>query len=737
MSSRRGNLPRAMLSGLPLTLKLQNKASRQEEDSTGSPNITSKANNLLKGPDLHPRGSTRLRTKLGPVWREASIQIQTESRAGKAMYHQGCPLSRASCVLQQSKGQTTTASMPSSGRPIKYGQPVVKVSDRQELPLYDVWTAALVATCVPPVETVKLNLALSLSAPARLTGTLALTLTPTFLTLPTCPTLLPHPTIRSRIRANIKLTTTWLTMYVLLLVSQPSSIMHTKANLLAQEGWGDVRGQSPMSPTRPPSMRKRQSMQFAEMEQRLAMLASENGLLQNAKSKAEKRLEEQARDHSQQRRSYEDAIQEQKSYISKRDSTLKELNHVLDGLRQQVDDLTRANEELIQSREVADEGARQGWHETSRELGNLRMRHTQLASDHENIVAREVYAIREEKDLELQHLREELDKAKEEARELERQILASRSSEDIVERDEDYFDTQCQDLCRHLTSWVTRFSKLSDNKRCYQASEIRNEAHRDLYEDSMLDGSEVDDYLQDRHKRRDVFMSVTMSLIFKHIFARYLFGMDRDHRQKLKTLDKTLQEVGPPSAVHKWRATTLTLLSKRPAFQSQRETDSEGVVEDIWAVLSSALPPPPTSAQSAQCRESLGRIVNLAVDLSIDMRLQKAEYSMLPPPEPDFDPETGDIKNKISFTAVSMNERSGAATSNEELEEQGASLRMVLFPLVVKIDEEDQVVVCPAQVHVTPLRKGKTVRVMSAQGGRSETSHDAGSEDTIMEGQPF
>ena len=478
-------------------------------------------------------------------------------------------------------------------------------------------------------------------------------------------------------------------------------------------------------------------MQFAEMEQRLAMLASENGLLQSARSKAEKRLNEQARDHSQQRQTYEDAIQSHKSYIAEKDSTLKELNHILDGLREQVAHLTEANKELVQSRSI--DGAadtHHDWQQTSLELQDLQVQHTRLATDHEDIVSREVNAIREEKAFEIQRLRDELEGAKEQIRKLQQQILASRSTDDVVEHDEDYFDAQCQELCKHLTSWVTRFSKLSDNKRCYLAGEIRDGTYRELFEDSMLDGSEVDDYLQDRHKRRDVFMSVTMSLIFKHVFARYLFGMDREHRQKLKTLDKTLQEVGPASAVHKWRATTLALLSKRPAFQSQRDADSEAVVEDIWSTLASALPPPST-AQAEQCRESLRRIITLAVDLSIDMRLQRAEYSMLPPPEPDFD-VNGDIKNKLNFTAVSMNERSGAGTSNEEIEEQGAHLRMVLFPLVVKsTDDEEQIVVCPAQVHVTPLSKGKkTVRVMSAQGERSEASY-ADTEDTQMEGRMF
>ena len=503
-------------------------------------------------------------------------------------------------------------------------------------------------------------------------------------------------------------------------VSDASYTSHHHKSNTSQEGWGDVRGQSPISPTRPPSLRKLQSMQFSEMEQRLAILASENNLLQTSKLKAERRLHEQEDDHSQLRQNYEEALQEQKSYVAERDGTVRELNTIIDALREEVAHLTETQAELTRSREL-----------------DVQAHHLQLSAHHQEDVEKQLDALRTEKARETEGLRRELDNAKEQVRRLQQQIQAAISSEDVVVHDEDYFDNQCQDLFKHLTSWVTRFSKLSDTQRCYLAGEMRNPAHRDLFEDTMLDGSEVDDYLQDRHRRRDVFMSVTMTLMFKHIFARYLFGMDREHRQKLKTLDNTLQEVGPPSAVHKWRATTLTLLSKRPAFQSQRDTESAGVLDDIWATLSTALPPS-SGPQAEQCRESLRRIINLAADLSIDMRLQRAEYSMLPPPEAEFDPETGDIKNRLYFLSTSMNDRSSANHSNEELENREAVLRIVLFPLVIKnTDEGDRIVVSPAQVHVAPIKKGKTVRVMSVADNRSDDASFADGEDTVMEGGMF
>jgi hypothetical protein len=68
-----------------------------------------------------------------------------------------------------------------------------------------------------------------------------------------------------------------------------------------------------------------------------------------------------------------------------------------------------------------------------------------------------------------------------------------------------------------------------------------------------------------------------------------------------------------------------------------------------------------------------------AVDLSIEMRTQRAEYIMLPPLQPEYD-TNGDLARKVYFNAALMNERSGDTSSNEELEAQHAVVRMVLFP---------------------------------------------------------
>jgi len=137
-------------------------------------------------------------------------------------------------------------------------------------------------------------------------------------------------------------------------------------------------------------------------------------------------------------------------------------------------------------------------------------------------------------------------------------------------------------------------------------------------------------------------------------------------------------------------------------------------VHEIYSTLSTLLPPP--SNLQRQIQESLRNVMRLAVELSLEMRTQRAEYIMLPPLQPEYD-TNGDLVAKVTFNASLMNERSGDTTSNDELEKQGSTVKVVLFPLVVKKGDdfgegEDELVVCPAQVLVAKPSK-RVVRVSS------------------------
>ncbi|KAH6666560.1 hypothetical protein B0J14DRAFT_620283 [Halenospora varia] len=459
------------------------------------------------------------------------------------------------------------------------------------------------------------------------------------------------------------------------------------------DGFGEGRMGSPRSPTRPHSMRRRQSMQVLDLESKVEQLAAENRMLAEAKAQAERTL------HSS---------QQNPSALVERDAEIDALKRTLDWLQNEVTRLTERYKML--ETEHAN---------TARELQETRDAHTNLSSGMEGIVVAQVRTAVQEKDQEIAQLRAQLESAKEKIREMQRQILASKANDIdfLTVRDEDYFDNACQQLCQHVQQWVLRFSKFSDMRACRLTSEINNDKTIDRLDNAILDGADVDGYLSDRVKRRDVFMSMTMTMIWEFIFTRYLFGMDREQRQKLKSLEKLLSEVGPAAAVHQWRATTLTLLSKRTAFVQQREQDTEAVVHAIMETLSEILPPP--SNLEAQIEEQLKRVVNAAVNLSIEMRTQRAGYMMLPPLQPEYD-ANGDLASKVSFNAALMNERSGDTTSNEELEANDAVVRIVLFPLVVKKGDDrgegdEEIVVCPAQVLVAKPKK--SVRLSEGVAG--------------------
>ena len=488
------------------------------------------------------------------------------------------------------------------------------------------------------------------------------------------------------------------------------------SNYALQEGMGDMPS-SPRSPTRPASIRKRQSTHILDLESRLDQALAENRELREERSNATRDFggsgnmqeELQARDLQ---------LHEKDNEISSIQLSLETLNDEIARLTDHNSSLREANDNLsndtnnryatIQS-EHAD--THQKWQSSLQELRILQQRHDQLSSSMEDVIRQQIAAALQDKDAQISSLRAELDDATDRISELQQQIRSSgRSSSNTDDflnfRDEDYFDCACQQLCQHVQQWVLRFSKFSDTRACRLSSQLRNEKLETRLDNAILDGSEVDDYLSDRVKRRDVLTSLVMTMIWEFIFTRYLFGMDREQRQKLKILEKTLSEIGPPKAVAQWRATTLSLLSRREAFFDQRSRDTDAVVNEIYGSLERLLPPP--SHLVRQCRDSLRNLLILAVDLSVEMRTQRAEYVMLPPLQPEYD-TNGDLARRVYFNASLMNERSrnspqgGEVEGNEELEERQAIVRMVLFPLVVKKgddlgESDEEVVVYPAQV---------------------------------------
>lgn len=488
---------------------------------------------------------------------------------------------------------------------------------------------------------------------------------------------------------------------------------------------------SPHSPTRPSSIRRRQSMQILDLETRLDQLVSENRSLLDAKNRAERNLDTSSQDSQQETQALQEALQLRNQYLQQKDEELVALKHTLQVLQNQVTNLGEAsrgldsNDNDWQQRYVElenDHSATRGQLlDQSEELEQLKNKHTSLSGGMEAIIANEVRLALQSKDVELNQIRSELEYAKQQVRALQQEILvARRGDEDSIDLDEDYFEEKCEELCKHVQSFILRYSKFSDMRICRRLDEVSDEEITDRFDNAILDGTDVDEYLEDRIQRRDVFMSVVMSIMWNYIFTRYLFGMDREQRSKLKSLEKTLTEVGSRTAVNRWRAMTLTMLSKREAFATQREQDIEAVVSEILRTLGTFLPPPPNLRDSIT--ESLRKVISAAVNLSIEMRTQKAEYIMLPPLQAEYNLQ-GELETKVYFNAVSMSERSGRYTDNKALENEQAVVRLVLFPLVIKHEQgNEQEIIYQAQALVARDDPGaktagkKSVRVMSAQG---------------------
>ena len=441
-------------------------------------------------------------------------------------------------------------------------------------------------------------------------------------------------------------------------------------------------------------------MQVIELEAKVDQLLAENRALAEATSRAEANATAQQRNAS--------ALSDRDTEIESLKSSLNYLQKEVARLTEVNQGLTSANTELARKDQTKYNDLEARHASVSRELDDTRDAHNAFEQSIKD------------KDAEIADLLAQLETTKQQIREMQAQILAAKAAESdfLSVRDEDHFDHRCQQLCSHVQQWVLRFSKFSDMRSCRLTSEIDDEQTVDRLDNAVLDGSDVDVYLRDRVKRRDIFMSMTMNMIWEFVFTRYLFGMDREQRQKLKSLEKNLTEVGPPKAVRQWRAVTLTLLSKREGFQKQRDTDTEAVVQAVYQTLCKILPPPTNMEE--QILLQLRRVMHEAVDLSVEMRTQRAEYMMLPPLQPEYDSE-GELAATVPFNASMMNERSGHVNmTNEELEPQGAILRVVLFPLVVKKGDDngigdDEIVVCPAQVLIARSRK----LFASSDGGNS------------------
>ncbi|KAI5294282.1 hypothetical protein KEM52_004328 [Ascosphaera acerosa] len=479
-----------------------------------------------------------------------------------------------------------------------------------------------------------------------------------------------------------------------------------------QEGLGRTIQNSPLSPSRPSSLRQRRSIENLEQDKvQQDILAARRSAEQLAHSR-------EAELHD---RDFE--IQRLKSQIGYYNAEYEELKKKGDSLKNQVSEL---NTQLATARSQQEEEQQQR-QRLQRAHDELQMSNERLSNDLDKVKDESQRQLAD-KEAEIAQLRDQLVASKAKVKELQKVISDDMKDGGVAVRPKEYFEKRCQELCQHIRAWTLRFSKHSDKRACRSIAEIHDGGISKRFATICLDDTNVDTFLLDRVRRRDAFMAVVSAMIWENVFNRYLFGMDREQRNRLRTLEKRLSEVGPRRAVQKWRSITLSILVKHAAFERLRKDAVDTTAQDIYHTLSRLLPPP--ADKQATIIESLKVLIRLAADIAIEMRLQRAEYVMTRPSQSRRNEDAGAVADKVYFDASVMNNASTSQpTANEQLEQEQAVVQLVLFPMVVKRsnddgDEDDEVVVSPAQVLVAsePVAKDKKPRVISSQQSLGQVS---------------
>ncbi|RPB19222.1 hypothetical protein L211DRAFT_642536 [Terfezia boudieri ATCC MYA-4762] len=480
------------------------------------------------------------------------------------------------------------------------------------------------------------------------------------------------------------------------------------------ETWGDREGGTSSPVNKPVSLRKRQSLQLLDLENQVSKLTTENTELEHQNAQ----LMEESNRYRHQVTKLDDSLDKQKELLAKRDRELLELQESVAFYRKEVTRLSEANDSLGATNNTIQDAFKKDIAQINKKYDRKREQLIQLSKEHsemqkqysdlqggmEKIIRQEIKVAIQDKDAEIDKLKDELGKAWLMVKKLQKEAFtaAAEAAQQISHaqetgkkevnkylnlKPEEYFPTAWKDFTDSILNWCGKFSRGSE-RSCLSLHRIADEWVRDRVEVVMLDDAGVRRLLKDKTKREIVLAAVVMRIIREAIFTRYLFGLTAEERQKLNGLERHLAESGPPSAVNLWRATTLTLLSQRPTFQDKRTQEAGTVVKDIVRALSGVLPQPTQLPPGLV--DELRAIVATAVQLSIEMRTQRAQYMVPAPPNPVYD-NNGDNVSKVIFTRKTMKVRSEGAPAprEEDLERERALVKLVVFPFVVQIGTQN------------------------------------------------
>ena len=326
---------------------------------------------------------------------------------------------------------------------------------------------------------------------------------------------------------------------------------HDKTRDGILEAWGEQHPQ-PSSPTRPPSIRRRQSLKLMDLEQKVELLGIENGTLVHEKANLEKSLAKTRADQQEATAALTEKLESADKVLADKNAEIDELNKKLTWYQEEMARLQGHNASLTQLQaayKLSHASISLRYDKKSQQLLELTNEHTELQSkykglqgerEHSQAIADEIQA----KDAELQLLRSELQKARDEVRSLERKVMARQSNRYLDIKDPSHFAHSANILFQDVQKWSEDFSHFSLGRRCIHVHRVTDEEVKDRFENVMLDDRGVRRMLKDESRRGTAITAIMMRLIWEFVFTRYLFGLETEERQKLLSLERTLAEVG-------------------------------------------------------------------------------------------------------------------------------------------------------------------------------------------------
>ncbi|KAK0102461.1 hypothetical protein ONS95_006080 [Cadophora gregata] len=171
-----------------------------------------------------------------------------------------------------------------------------------------------------------------------------------------------------------------------------------------------------------------------------------------------------------------------------------------------------------------------------------------------------------------------------------------------------------------------------------------------------------------------LIQSLVSQLLVTHVFSAYFIGLAPEQANELANVEKTLSNFGSAESMNQWRSTTLSILRK----ESQKlQPSTTAVIDDIVSQVNNIMDGISDTKHTEGRDQALRSMIGSSIELSRQLRVQKAAYSIMMPRIVDY--------QKTMFDADSMEDIGG----EDEDSLSDREIKCVTFPGIVKAGDEN------------------------------------------------